>query len=515
MCCGSVGKKKRRGRRKREDRYESSGMDTFPEDDYMGAREADETFEVAGFSAPDPPPDNVIAAGRNLPSRPAAHDQISYSEAPSSRPPLGPGPYGSPAGHCSKCGKPECCCCKKCGKPDCQDESCCANNPENCADEENCRNEEECDQKQPPPDHAYASGYADNQSRNAPSNAYRPDPAEMSVGKPVIPAKITVQIHQNGQNGSINVVTNTTDTVFELRFHIFEATRILPSNQILMFKGRDLPLEKQLGECGVCDRSVLELTDHGEAITEYIIEITDAMKVRELKQDLRKLEVELREAKKRSADKLRQNDWEGTDRAVQEAQVLERRKQRRQKELEEIHEKHKQGFRQLHVKIMRLFSEKRKSSAEYARLKRELLSAVQRNEVLRSTEIVNDLMVQFIRHDGCERELMLLDAFVPDMVEASAEQRNEDDLSDIDEEPVVDPRKAPPRTSGNSAGYRGNEGYKAPPQQKPPGGGYRQQAGPYPRGFQPEQYPAQAPPQKQYYGGGQQPQNYGYAPNYY
>merc|ERR1719445_2377899 len=162
------------------------------------------------------------------------------------------------------------------------------------------------------------------------------------------------------------------------------------------------------------------------------------MNVRKLKADLRKIESELREAKKRSADKLRQNDWEGTDRLVQEAQLLERKKQKRQKELELIHEKHKQGFRQLHVKIMRLFSEKRKSSAEYARLKRELLSAVQRNEVLRSTEIVNDLMVQFIRHDGCERELMLLDAFVPDMVEASAEQ-GQDDLSDVDEDPVVDP----------------------------------------------------------------------------
>merc|ERR1719285_903828 len=28
-------------------------------------------------------------------------------------------------------------------------------------------------------------------------------------------------------------------------------------------------------------------------------------------------------------------------------------------------------------------------------------------------------MIQFIRHDGCERELMLLEAFVPDMVEAA------------------------------------------------------------------------------------------------
>merc|ERR1719150_2178911 len=122
---------------------------------------------------------------------------------------------------------------------------------------------------------------------------------------------------------------------------------------------------------------------------------------------------------------------------VQEAQVLERKKQKRQKELEEIHEKHKQGFRQLHVKIMRLFSEKRKSCAEYARLKRELLSAVQRNEVLRSKEIVNDLMVQFIRHDGCERELMLLEAFVPDMVEAgggAAERERENEI-DIDNPP--------------------------------------------------------------------------------
>merc|ERR1712187_435626 len=157
---------------------------------------------------------------------------------------------------------------------------------------------------------------------------------------------------------------------------------------------------------------------------------------------------------------------------VQEAQVLERRKQRRQKELEEIHEKHKQGFRQLHVKIMRLFSEKRKSSAEYARLKRELLSAVQRNEVLRSTEIVNDLMVQFIRHDGCERELMLLEAFVPDMVEASAEAgKNDADDFSVEEEPVGAPQGSAPRH------------YQQPARPQ-----YRGQQGPGPRGYQPEQH---------------------------
>jgi len=491
MCgCSGVGKKRRRKRGKRRHESESA---TYPdeEDPYMDERQADDTFGVAQFEPPPPPTDNIINP-RDLPSMGnRAHDQVSYSEAPSSRPPMSP-PVPNAAGCCSRCGETDC----KCEKPPCDDE---CDNPE-----EACEN-----MNAPPPDHAYADGYAQRESKAPSANNYRPDPMEMQAGKPVVPCKITVQIHQNGKNGVINCVTNTTDTVFELRFHIFESTRILPSNQILMFKGRDLPLEKQLGECGVGDRGILELTDHGEAITEYIIEITDAMKVRELKQDLRKLETELREAKKRSADKLRQNDWEGTDRMVQEAQVLERKKQKRQKELEEIHEKHKQGFRQLHVKIMRLFSEKRKSSAEYARLKRELLSAVQRNEVLRSTEIVNDLMVQFIRHDGCERELMLLDAFVPDMVEASAEQRNDDDLSDVDEEPVVDPR-------GSSAPAR-PKNYQAPParanyQAPPARGNYQGQQGPGPRGYQPEQYPAQAPPnpKQPYYGqyGGQPRQQY-------
>merc|ERR1719204_1855382 len=46
--------------------------------------------------------------------------------------------------------------------------------------------------------------------------------------------------------------------------------------------------------------------------------------------------------------------------------------------------------------------------------------AMQKNEVLRSREIVEKLMTQFICHDGCERELMLLEAFVPDMVEAAS-----------------------------------------------------------------------------------------------
>merc|ERR1719204_1353487 len=110
------------------------------------------------------------------------------------------------------------------------------------------------------------------------------------------------------ERAPLSIPTNTTDTVFELRFRIFEATRILPTNQILVYRRKELPLQKQLGECGVEDRSHIELTDHGKDITEYIIEITDAKNVRKLKSDLRKLEYDLKETKKKSTDKLRQNE---------------------------------------------------------------------------------------------------------------------------------------------------------------------------------------------------------------
>jgi len=245
------------------------------------------------------------------------------------------------------------------------------------------------------------------------------------IKKYVAPQKISVIVQETGSIEPKSIATNTSDTVFELRFKIFEKTRILPTNQILVFRTRELPLQKQLGECGIEDRSYIELTDHGKDITEYIIEITDAKTVRQLKSDLRKLEYDLKEAKKRSTDKLRQNEWSDASRLVDNARVLEVKKNKKVEELKEIHEKHKKGFRQLHVKIMRLFSEKRKSSAEYAKLKRDLMVAIQKNEVLRSREIVEKLMIQFIRHDGCERELMLLEAFVPDMVEAAGGTRDD------------------------------------------------------------------------------------------
>jgi len=260
------------------------------------------------------------------------------------------------------------------------------------------------------------------------------------VKKYVVPQKISVIVQEAGSIEPKTIATNTSDTVFELRFKIFEKTRILPTNQILVFRTRELQLQKQLGECGIEDRSYIELTDHGKDITEYIIEITDAKTVRQLKSDLRKLEYDLKEAKKRSTDKLRQNEWNDASRLVDNARVLEVKKNKKVEELKEIHEKHKKGFKQLHVKIIRLFTEKRKSSAEYAKLKRDLMVAIQKNEVLRSREIVEKLMIQFIRHDGCERELMLLEAFVPDMVEAAGGGVRDDALED----PRGETKKTPP-----------------------------------------------------------------------
>jgi len=77
------------------------------------------------------------------------------------------------------------------------------------------------------------------------------------------------------------------------------------------------------------------------------------------------------------------------------------------------------GFRQLHVKIMMLLAEKRKSAAEYSKIKRDLISAAQKNEVVRVRGIASKLMTQFVRHDGCERELLLLESVVPEMVNAA------------------------------------------------------------------------------------------------
>jgi len=239
------------------------------------------------------------------------------------------------------------------------------------------------------------------------------------IKKIVVPQMISVNVLQAGCRQPKIIATNTSDTVFELRFKIFESTRILPTNQILAFRARELPLDKQLGECGIEDRSYVELTDHGKDITEYIIEITDAKAVLQLKSDLRKLEDDLMEVKKRSTDMLRQNEWIDASRLVGMARVLEVKKTKKLEELKEIHQRHKNGFRQLHIKIMRLFAEKRKSSAEYAKLKDDLVGAIHKNQVLRSRDIIENLVIQFICHDGCERELMLLEGLVPDMVEAA------------------------------------------------------------------------------------------------
>jgi len=250
------------------------------------------------------------------------------------------------------------------------------------------------------------------------------------VKKIVVPQKISVNVLEAGCRQPHIITTNTSDTVFELRFKIFEKTRILPTNQILVFRARELSLHKQLGECGIEQSSYVELTDHGKDITEYIIEITDAKAVLQLKFDLRKLEDDLQEVKKKSADKLSQNEWNDAFRLVDIARVLEVKRTKKVEELKGIHEKHKNGFRQLQIKIMRLFSEKQKSSAEYAKLKHDLVVAIQKNEVLRSRDLVEQLVIQFICHDGCERELMLLEGFVPDMMQAVRGDTRDKGLAD-------------------------------------------------------------------------------------
>jgi len=250
------------------------------------------------------------------------------------------------------------------------------------------------------------------------------------IKKIVVPQMISVNVLQAGCRQPKIIATNTSDTVFELRFKIFESTRILPTNQILVFRARELPLYKQLGECGIEDRSFVELTDHGKDITEYIIEITDAKNVLQLRSDLRKLDDDFMEVKKRSTDMLRQNEWSDASRLVGIARALEVKKTKKLEELREIHQKHINGFRQLHIKIVRLFSEKRKSSAEYAKLKDDLVNAIHKNEVLRSRDIIEKLVIQFICHDGCERELILLEALVPDMVEAALGGIRDDRLDD-------------------------------------------------------------------------------------
>merc|ERR1719193_2811644 len=159
------------------------------------------------------------------------------------------------------------------------------------------------------------------------------------VRKYVVPQKISVIVQEAGSIEPKSIATNTSDTVFELRFKIFEKTRILPTNQILVFRTRELPLQKQLGECGIEDRSFIELTDHGKDITEYIIEITDAKNVRKLKADLRKLEYDLKEAKKKSTDKLRQNEWADASQLVDKARVLEVKRNKKMEELKKIQKK--------------------------------------------------------------------------------------------------------------------------------------------------------------------------------
>lgn len=284
------------------------------------------------------------------------------------------------------------------------------------------------------------------------------------IKKIVIPQMITVNVQEAGCIKAQVIATNTSDTVFELRFKIFEKTRILPTNQILVFRRRQLPLQKQLGECGIEDRSYIELTDHGKDITEYIIEITDAKTVRQLKSDLRKLEDDLKEAKKRSAEKLRQNEWTDASRLVDKARVLEVKRKKKVEELKEIHQKHTNGFRQLHVKIMRLFAEKRKSAEKYATLRRDLLVAIQKNEVLRSQKTVQNLMIQFIWHDGCLRELSLLEAIVPDMVTAAGGSLRDEGL----DEPRGETKKTPPPRDLN--------------QYEPPLKPYNERVRPIPRG---------------------------------
>jgi len=248
------------------------------------------------------------------------------------------------------------------------------------------------------------------------------------------PHKISVNIQISGRGRLITVPTKNTDTVFELRFKIFDRTRILPTNQILVHHSRELPLQKQLSECGIEDHSEIDLTDQGKDITEYIIEVTDAKTVRKLKSELEKLNIALLEAKKMSTAKLRQNDWSHASRLVENARALEEEKAQKEKYLKEIHQRHMKGFRQLHVKIMMLLTEKRKSAAEYSNIKRDLIIAAQKNEVVRVRKIAEKLMIQFVRHDGCERELLLLESVVPDMVHAARDSTNVEDVKEKNSE---------------------------------------------------------------------------------
>lgn len=254
------------------------------------------------------------------------------------------------------------------------------------------------------------------------------------------PHKISVNIQILGKGRLIAIPTKNTDTVFELRFKIFDRTRILPTNQILVHHGRELPLQKQLLECGIEDHSEIDLTDQATDITEYIIEVTDAKTVRKLKSELEKLNIALLEAKKMSTAKLRQNEWSLASRFVENARNLEVEKAQKEEDLKQIHQKHMKGFRQLHVKIMMLLAEKRKSAAEYVKIKRDLISAAQKNEVVRVRGIAEKLMIQFVRHDGCERELLLLESVVPDMVNAARDSTNVEDFN----EKNVETNKKPP-----------------------------------------------------------------------
>jgi len=244
------------------------------------------------------------------------------------------------------------------------------------------------------------------------------------------PHKISVNIQILGRGRLISIPTKNTDTVFELRFKIFDRTRILPTNQILVHQSRELPLQKQLLECGIEDHSEIDVTDQGKDITEYIIEVTDAKTVRKLKSELEKLKIALLEAKNMSTAKLRQNDWSHASRLVENARALEEEKAQKEQELKEIHKRHMKGFRQLHVKIMMLLAEKRKSAAEYSNIKRDLIIAAQKNEVVRVRRIAEKLMIQFVRHDGCERELLLLESVVPDMVNAARDSTNVEDVNE-------------------------------------------------------------------------------------
>merc|ERR1719204_568682 len=112
-------------------------------------------------------------------------------------------------------------------------------------------------------------------------------------------------------------------------------------------------------------------------------------------------------------------------------------------------------------------------------------------------------MTQFIGHDGCERELMLLQAFVPDMVEAGggAAEREMDNELEVDEKPPEksvynDPQ---PRQSQPGPRPRGAPADQyVPPTNQGGYDAYRQQ--PYPDPYAQSNYqdyrqaPAQAMP---------------------